>query len=211
MTNKADKIQSKIWKAYGVVSKTLGREFEVYRTNTLVNPIQNQYNVATTLAAFSQDERYKKAHDGGLSIWLCWMDGGFGDLFDVAQGDVLCSPADGETYFIASVQQHAPIRAIKAPNTINVSRVGYTDTGHSDTDVATLIPCSIQQPSSGDFGAPYIGPSSSLDDPQPKYVINLWDPADTIVIGDVVTDERGNVSQVLSVYKSDMGMELVTG
>ena len=73
--SKADSIQRKLWKSYGKVGKTLGYDFELYRADTLVDPINDQYYIDTKKASFSQDYEYRKQRDEGVSIWNCWIDG----------------------------------------------------------------------------------------------------------------------------------------
>lgn len=213
--SKAISIQKKLWKAYGKVAKVLGvYTYEIYRSSTIDTPIQDIYVIDTRQVSFSQDEKYSGTDKSGVSGWLCWVDGNLEDLFNIQKGDYLHSLETGETYYIASATDHLYLQAVKANNVIEVSRVGYGDTGSGfSTDVPTIVassvPCDILQPSSGGSGG-YIPVSTYSRDALPSYEIYLSDLANEVKIRDVITDEFGNKSQVLVVYNDDLGTKLIT-
>lgn len=215
MTNKADAIQRKLYKAYGKVGKTLGYAYDVYRAEELTNPIDPSTWIDRQNVSFSQDNKYNKAHDKGLSIWLCWVDGRLNKNTEIQQGDMLYDVLTESTYFIASAQAHLPIRAIKANSRITVSRVGsYGDTGDGygvvEQEIGTDIPASILQPNSGGYNGQYIPAANPNGDSIPNYVINVWDPTDLIQINDIIVAQDGTRSEVHSKYITDVGTELTT-
>lgn len=212
--SKADNIQNKLWKAYGKVAKSLGRPFDVYRSDVLTTPLDDANYLDNKLVSFSKDNKYSSANDQNLSLWLCWIDGRLTDLFDIQQGDILHNAETSETYIIVSAQKHLPIRALRSPNTVSIARSGYSNSsngfGPSDTEIATNVPCNIKLPSSGGGAGGYIPASNVAQSAVPNFEIHLWDPANVIQIGDAVIDEQGNRSQVLAVTITDMGTKLTT-
>lgn len=209
--SKSYSIQKKLWKAYGKVAKKLGEDnqYLVYRSSTLSDPIVEGNWVATTPVSFSQDNAYNKAHDGGLSLWLCWIDGRLTDNFDLQQGDFVCDPDTESVYFIASAQRNLPIRAIKATSTISVNRGGYTDgpNGYApgDIQIAQNIPCWVEDPGAGGGGLGYVPAGNYNADSVPTHKIYCWDPAGELQRRDAIVDQNGNRMQILNIDNSDMG------
>ena len=105
-------IQSTLNKAYGIVGKQLGTEFNVYRPCWLSEPISDENWIAKKKVAFSVDPTFNSPHKFGVSLWLCWIDGNLDKKFDIEQGDVLYNPDTEETYFVASAQDHLYRQAI---------------------------------------------------------------------------------------------------
>lgn len=212
--SKADAIQKKLWKAYGKVALSLGRQFDVYRSDSLNDPIDISSFLMSKMAAFSLDSSFGSAHGEGVSNWQCWVDGRLDQLFDVAAGDILHNPVEDETYIIVSTQPLLPIRAIKAQNRITVYRAGYTTTvngfGPGDVVVVSNVPCQVLIPSSASGALGYIPAGSFADVGLPNYEIHLYDPLNTIKIKDSIVDENGNRSQVIAVYHSDGGTKIST-
>ena len=211
--SKADGIQKKLWKAYGKVGKTLGYDFELYRPDKFDDPINDRYYIDTKKVAFSQDTEYRKVREEGLSIWHCWLDGRLQDLFDIQFGDYLLNPQTNEIYFIASAEKHLFIKAMKTNDFITISRVQYADSAYgfssSDSDIVTNLPALMYQPrSERDSG--YVPADTSLFSSQPSYDYYVADPFNSIRIGDAVTDQNGNRSQVSAVYITDIGTHLKT-
>jgi len=213
--SKATTLQKQLWKAYGKVAKTLGaHEYEVYRSAVLDQPIQDANVIDTRLVSFSKDTKYNKPDTSGKSSWMCWIDGRFEGLFDVQKGDYLYSESSGDTYYIASASDHMYIQAVKANDTITITRTGYGDSGsgfssNAVTTVGSSIPCDILQPSSGG-GSGYIPAATSSTDALPKYEIYVADTYNEVQIRDLVTDQNGAESQVLAIYSDDLGSKLIT-
>lgn len=211
--SKADSIQRKLWKSYGKVAKTLGSDFEVYRSSTFVNPITDQHYIDTKSASFSQDYEYKKQRDEGVSIWNCWIDGRLEGLFDIQQGDHLFNQETGDTYYIASALPHLDIIAIKTNNTISINRSGYADGvdgfGVTDIPVGVDIPVLIYQPKGAQTSG-YDPARSEMFSTLPAYDMYLFDPLKEIKVGDAITDHGGQRTQVTAVYITDNGTHLST-
>lgn len=213
--SKADSIQKKIWKAYGKVANTFGKHsYEVYRSELLTDPITDNNVIDSALVAFSKDDKFKKAEDSNVSMWICWIDGNLENLFDIQAGDFLYSEEAGETYYIVSAGSHVNIQAIKTNATVSIQRSGYSDGGNGfapgDNEVAVAVPCYIRAQSSTTGTLGYIPASSYATDGVANYEVYIWDPSEEISIKDVIIDHLGNRSQVLTVTHSDIGTKLVT-
>lgn len=209
---KADKIQQKIWKAFGKAGKKLGKPFELYRSAELTNPIQAKNYLDTKFSAFSLDEKFKRPPSESMPMWQTWVDGRLETHFDIQRGDFLYSPELNETYMIASAELHNTIQSIKCESTISLIRSGYSDSGSGfapgDTEVATSIPCSIQigSPAGGHLG--YIPAGTHLDESLQTAVIYTWDPANEIAVRDAITDNNSRRWNVLATEQTDVGTKL---
>lgn len=202
-------IQKKIWKAGGKVAKKLAmHEYLIYRSSTLGDPICEANWIDTKKAAFAQDDKFSKPHEGGVSTWNCYIDGRLTGSFDLQQGDFLYDPEEEVTYFISAQQDIMQTRAIKTTSTISVARTGYADSvdgyGQTDIDVGINIPCWIGR-AGGGGGLGYVPAASYAADTLPTYEIYCFDPANEIQRRDIITDEHGNRSQVISADRDDMG------
>jgi len=210
--SKAYSIQKKLWKAYGKVGKALGREFSVYRPTELTDPMRPTNWLFNTDIAFSQDWKYKSPHKWGVSLWKTWVDGRLNRLTDIEQGDIFYDSLRNETYFVASTQEHLDIQSIKANERITISRAGYTDGangfGPGDTEVATDVPCYIEEPGSGGGNLGYIPAASYSTDSVPSYIVFLVDNNNEIEIRDAITDDKGRRFQVLNIDDNDVGRKL---
>jgi len=213
--SKADTYQKKIWKGFGKAAKALGRDFDIYRSEVLTNPIQDVNWIDRKKAAFALDNKYGSAHTFGTSMWRCFVDGRLNDLYDIQQGDYLYDKLTGETFYIATAQQHLPIMAVKASSTISIYRAGYNDFSDggapTDTEVAVSIPCWIEEPSSagGDLG--YMPAASyGAKDSIRVHKIFLWDPVGTIQLRDAIVDQDNRRSQVVNIDTGDAGTVLTT-
>lgn len=211
--SKADKIQAKIWKAYGKAGKILGYLHDVYRSQHLTTPIQPKNHIDTKLVGFSLDYKYKKAPSESLPVWMTWIDGRLEALFNLQRGDFLVNLDTNETYYIASAETHNTIQAIKCDNTVSVSRAGYGDAGTGfapgDTEVATSLPCAIEigSPKGGTLG--YVPAATHLDEALQTAIVWTWDPRDEIQVRDVLTDSNSRKWQVMSTEQTDIGTKLV--
>jgi len=217
--SKADSIQKKLDKAYGKVAKLLGRDFDIYRRDTIDDPIQSAYWLDTQKVSFSKDDKYKASAKDGLSIWNAWMDGNLESHFDLQNGDILYSSATSETFMIVGIEPHLTHRAIKANGRITIIRAGATGYGNNDatgfapgnvstsTTIATEVPCQILQPSS--YGAAaYIPAGNNATDNIPNFEIYLFDINKEVQIRDKITDASGNIAEVQAIYQTDVGTKL---
>ena len=209
----ADSIQKALWKAYGMVGKTLGYDSTVYRSAVLDEPISPANIVFESKVAFSLDDKFAKTPGDGLNLWSAWIDGNDGKLFDVKQGDHIRRAKDGVIYFVANLEEHHRITAIKCDHTISVQRVAYADSatgyGASDTEVADSIPCFLMLggPKGGDLG--YIPANSNLEETLQTATIYLWDGASTIQVQDAIVDDLSRRWQVRYIERSDLGTKLI--
>lgn len=213
MATKSEKWQNLLHKAYGKVSKQLGRNFSVYRSSVLTKPIQGANWIYQTDIAFSQDWSYGSAHDSGVSIWIAYVDGRYDNNFNIADGDYFYDAEREETYVIVSTQPHLDRRAIRVPNRITVERVGYGDSAlgfgaTNNTIIGEDVPCFVIGNSS--LGESLVPVSTYSKEAMLTFTIYLFDIASEIQIKDKITDENGNVSQVLAITRDDMGTKLLT-
>ena len=212
--SKAYSIQKTLWKGYGIVAKVLGDDkYDIYRSEELTDPLSEEKWIERKVASFSKDRSYSKTASMGVSKWLCWVDGRLSGTFDIQQGDFLYEPINGVTYFIASFEDHVDLVAIRCNATITVNRSGYSDSGSGfgpgDTEVATSVPCYIEETSSGGGTLGYIPAASHGEDALPAYKVHLWDPAGELQIRDAIVDDNGRRFQVLTVDGHDLGTTLI--
>lgn len=219
--SKADKLQSKLNKAYGIVASTLGREFSVYRSSTIDTPIQTENFIDNQLATFSKDKKYSSSAKSGLSIWETWIDGNFNNLFDIQNGDILHNDLNNETYIMVAIEPHLTHRSIKADSRITITRAGSTGYGNNDstgfapgnvstdTTIGSNVPCQILETSSYGSSA-YIPVASNSELDIPIYTIHLHDGSKEIQTRDLIIDENGNKSEVKQIEYSDIGVKLIT-
>lgn len=207
-------IQKKLWKGYGKVAKKLGKDYDVYRTTDFsASAIQNNNWITTSKASFALNDSFSNAHQFGVPIFQVYIDGNLDAIFDLKAGDILRHDNDNETYYIAALQDHLPIKAILAPNRIDVQRASYGDTGNgfgpSDSEVLKGIPCNIQSAGTG-TGMSYVAAPSTVSEGIQKYNIFCHATQGTINPRDIVVDENGNRSEVKVAFFTDMGYKLVT-
>lgn len=208
-----NKIQKKLYKAYGKVAKVLGEEFEIYRSQAVNNPLQEENFIDVRKVSFSMDEGYNRTPGQGFNVWNCYVDGRLEELFDIQQFDLLKSQSTGEIWMIASAEPLLQIKAFRMEDQISVVRSGYTDSGSGfgpgDTEVADLIPCKIDDgtPSGGSLG--YVPASQYGTDAKPVAVIWVSDARREIQIRDAVTDQNGQRYQVLNNESTPIGNKLI--
>ena len=217
---KAESIQNKLNKSYGIVAKVLGESYEVYRPASIDSPLDTANYIDTQKAGFSLDETYKAVSKSGASIWLAWIDGRLDNLFNLQNGDMLHDNDTNDTYIMVGITINLSHQALKANNRITVERAGSTGYGDNDgtgfapgnaattTVIGTEIPCQILQPSSyGNAG--YVPVSSNAEDTIPNFEIYLWDSKKEISVRDKITDSLGNTSEVSSILQTDIGTKLI--
>ena len=217
--SKADSIQAKLDKAYGIVAKNLGRDFEIYRPATIDDPLNTANYIDTKLVSFSKDEKYKKGASSGMSLWNAWVDGRLESLFDLQNGDILYNSQTDETYIMVGMEPHLTHQAIKANQRIVIERSGSSGYGNADGTgfapgnitggaiIAQAVPCQVLQPSSYGVSS-YINVSSNSEDSIPNFEIYMFDYKNEVNIRDKVTDFYGNTSEVQAIYHTDIGTKL---
>jgi len=143
----AKSIQNKIDKAHKKIAKTLGYQFQVYRSLDDMNPLDDRNNCATVNATFTLSDTYTQTISWEVPIWTVYT-----DPVQVEQGDYLYN---GEhCYIIISRLPHLPVLAIQADDRIDIRTIGYGDGGAGfgpaqGSYIARTVPCYISTDSYG--------------------------------------------------------------
>lgn len=207
------KIQRKLYKAYGKVANVLGEDFELFRTHELTDPLNPANFIDTKKASFSLNDKYTTTPKEGVNEWTCYTDGRLEALFDIQQGDFLRSVETQEKWMVTTAEVMLPIKAIKLPDTISVQRAGYGNSGSGfgpgDTEVATNIPCLIDDgnPTNGSLG--YIPALNYQQEGRRVAIIWLNDANMEIEERDIVIDQNGKRLHVMSNERTPWGNKLI--
>lgn len=207
------KIQAKLYKAYGIVARVLGSDHDIYRSASVTDPINGSTWIDTKKVSFSMDDKYSNTPGQGFNEWKCFVDGRLENLFNIQQGDFIKSPETGETWMVSSAEEMLPLKAIRLKDTVTVYRSGYGNSGNGfgpgDTEVATSVPCNINDgtPSGGSLG--YIPAGNYQQESRQVAVVWLHDPQLEIHERDAIVDQTGQRYQVLSNVITPIGNKMV--
>jgi hypothetical protein len=112
----AAKIQAKIFKGLGKAAKALGTSFYVYRSASMMSPLDKSNVLVEGInASFTTSYAYAKYNKPSVPDWTL-----VADATDLMAGDWF---SDGNhTYFIAEIQGLLPIPAIQCSELVSISR-----------------------------------------------------------------------------------------
>lgn len=117
-----DKAQLKGWKGNGQAAKRIGSQFDVYRSASMLNPLDAANKIATVWASFTTGMQYATYNKPAKPDWTVLV-----DATNLRPGDWLVR--EGETFFIADIQQNLPIPAIGCSAVVDIARPGYGSIG----------------------------------------------------------------------------------
>lgn len=194
----AASIQRKLFKAYGKVAKKLGFPADVYRVSQGYNrPIQDSNWIDTVPFSVSQDNKFSAPV--GSNLWLAWIDAQLGNQFDLAVGDILQLPENGQTFYIIDMHALHPIRALECNTTITIKTINeYVDGndgsgwGPSDGNmVAVDVPCWATVSGSQSIDGGFVPARTALTQSNEVFTLQLWMPEGSIKSNDLITMKDG--------------------
>lgn len=115
-------IQHKIDKAHKKIASKLGYGYNLYRSLTDIDPLDDANHLQQVKATFTLSDTYTQTISDGTPIWTVYT-----DPIQVEMGDYLYN---GEHCFIiVSRLPHLPVLAIQADDRIDIRVIGYGNTG----------------------------------------------------------------------------------
>jgi hypothetical protein len=115
-------IQKKIDKAHKKIASKLGFQYNLYRSLTDVNPLDDRNHTAVVNATFTLNDTYTQTISDGTPIWTVYT-----DPIQMEMGDYLYDGVN--CYIIISRLPHLPVLAIQANDRIDIRVIGYGDAG----------------------------------------------------------------------------------
>lgn len=208
------KFQKLSWKLNKLANKLLEADsFDVYRPASYTNPIQPSYKIDSQPVSFALDKGFSSAPGIGVQVYETVVDGQLQAFDTLQQGDIFYNDVTGDTYYVASVEVHLPIKSIKCPNRITIQRAGYADSGNgyaplTPTTIATNVPAYIQVNGGAIGPLGYFDQSNTFSDTLISGDVYLWMTNGSIQTRDIITDENGNELQVQAAYFTELGYKL---
>ena len=196
------KLADRLGRANGIAGRVLGLPHDVFRPNSVTNPLDLANRILRLPAAFPFDAKFAKPPSYGAAICA-----GVFDSSGTQAGDYLVGPSG--TYFIASQVPLLPVMCVLTNRMVSLGRpgapasAGVNDYGgvtlQSSTLLASNWPASVLANSGGAQG---VLPS---DTTIPSWAILL--PAVPVVLrpADLVTDDLGRVFVIASAEQSALG------
>lgn len=199
-------IDKKLNNAYKKVGKILGFPFRLYRSVDYLNPVQDKNFLKSVTLAFSIDESFKKNQDFNFHLYNLYCDGA-----SIEPGDIFENTELNKRFTLV---QNDPITvsiAIDSHSSISISRPTYNNTGGfgPKTEViATSIPATILEIGSAATSGNAPSGTTPLKSGVQQWDIWTYLPADLIKINDVITDNAGNKSTVISCQYGELGYKI---
>lgn len=205
-------IQKKLYSAYGKVAKKLGKRYEIYRIDSLRQPISEENWLATAYGAFSSDNGFSSPLKSAGESLLAWINGQLTKTLTLQVGDFIYDHDTNECFVVDNYHLNKPITAIELINRVTIYRSTYMDSGDGyqpeNTPIVTDYPCVIRG-SGGSGGGFFIPSSTIMSAGVPSWQVTLWAPNGSIQGGDVFVDELGNKTQVMTFDESG-GMHTIS-
>ena len=204
MSGKA--INRKLQKAYKKIGNKIGFDFKVYRSIDYMTPIQSKNFIGDVNAAFAPDTDFKKPVTGNYQQQNLYL-----DSEDWQVGDILVNEEIDKVLVLVNKDPMVTPQAIKANAYVDVFRPTYSTTGgFGAKDVLTLqqVPCFINENTSK-IEHSVIGEIKNQGGIH-LYDIWIYAPIDGIKLNDVLVDDQGNKSYVLTIEHSPVGYKLIT-
>jgi hypothetical protein len=128
-----EKLQQRLYKGYGKAASRIGQSFNVYRSNSLLNPVGdanclmdidgNKLVIKASLTSVMDYSHYNKPTKPDL---FCLV-----DATDLKIGDYLVCTQGGETdsgiLFIADLQPAMYVPVMQTNTMVSITRVAYSD------------------------------------------------------------------------------------
>lgn len=130
------KIQSLINKGLGKASKKLGSTFSVYRSASLLNPLDPANARPDIQASITTGYQYSRFNKPNAPEWTL-----VADATDLLPGDWLVGD---QTFYLATIQPLLPMPVIQCNRVVSITRPGYSSAGGnleaSEITVASSLP-----------------------------------------------------------------------
>ena len=118
----AETIQLKVWMGYGKASIRVGPLFDIFRSDSMINPLDAANKIGTVNASFTTGMEYSSYNKPTAPMWTALV-----DATDLKVGDWLSR--EGETFYIADIQNLLPIPAVGCSAVVDIARPGYGSVG----------------------------------------------------------------------------------
>lgn len=205
MSGKA--LNKKLNKAFGKIANAVGFDFKVYRSVDMLTPVQTKNFIGTTKLAYSIDDSFKQSTGYGFNLFNLFMDG-----TDFQPGDIFVCDEISRRFTLVCNDQMVKPQGVESSGSITVKRPGFSTVGAFQatmTEVARDIPATILGAGAGQ------DPVSNVSQSPNQSGVTQWNiwtylPVNAIKINDVIVDQYGNTSKVLSVEYSGLGYKLKT-
>lgn len=117
-------INQKIRYGYAKAAAKLGQPFQLYRSSTPMDPLDNGNLVGTILAVATQDWSWMKSNKPGNAIWYCCVDGqDASDPLSAQENDYLVGD---HTFFVLSKEYQLPMQLMDCNSLIDIKRPAQT-------------------------------------------------------------------------------------
>lgn len=199
-------VNGKMQKAFQRIGRKLGFKFKVYRSVDFLTPIQAKNFIGEQYLAFSVDTSFQAPVGSSYKQFNLFIDTTTANL-----GDIFVSEEQNKRFVLVNKDPIVTPQAIETPHTITISRPGYSTVGSFEpglTEIAKDIPASIFEV--GSAGAP--NPVSEVKDASANHQYAIWVflPKNNLKIDDIIEDQDGNKSRIISIEFSTVGYKLTT-
>lgn len=211
-------LQAKVYRGYGKAAQRLGYSFAVYRASSTANPTAAGNLVvsalpATFTIATTQDFNFHRSSDReGADFHV------LADMTGLKVGDIFVHPAFG-TYFLVGLDPLLPPRAVKATQTVSVTRPAPR-AGFGANPYGGSVPATETPVMTGGWPAAILtvkarGEGAEVNLPgdvrTPGYTIYLpYFPGTLLRSSDIVVDSLGRRFIMSSAELTDQGWNCVT-
>jgi hypothetical protein len=217
-------IFQKILYGYAKAAQHLGAPFNLYRSATPINPIQNGNLIGNLLADTNTSWDYMKSTSYGNAVYNLLIDAQFSSLpLAATVGDYIVGtstgagglPYDNSTYYVQVLDFDLPPKAVKCNQVINLIRpaqtngpgnlgyVGYTPA--TSTTIMTAMPASVLIDSRGSEAKTKL----PTDTRNPSWMILLPNLGNVAIrVGDIVLDNRNQSYVVRDNELTELGWRL---
>lgn len=198
------RIQKKLYKAYGKVAKKMGELYEVFRPEPFFLKLEDANYIDTKYVSVSKDTTYSTspaAHKAAM--YKLWIDGRLEKLFDIQRGDHLINPETGRTFFVSYAELNLPLEAIECNAEIDIYNVEDTDyqsgvgvefrpnTEPDNVDVVRNHPAYVGVVGASEIDGGFIPGRSTYGHSRNEYELYFWLPAGAVTNGSVITVNDG--------------------
>lgn len=199
-------IDKKINNSYKKVGKILGYTFKLYRSVDYLTPVQPKNYLQDVTLAFSIDESFKKQQDYGFHLYNLYCDGA-----TMLPGDIFENTDLNKRFTLVQNDPITVTIAIDSRSWISINRPVYNSTGGFSPkveSVATEIPATILELSATSSSGNLPGGTSPLKSGHQQWDIWTYLPNNIIKMNDVIIDNLGNKSTVVSCQITPLGYKI---
>jgi hypothetical protein len=183
------KIQAKIDYGYGKAAKVIGTDFNIYRSASMINPLDSANLVKVIKASFTPTLTYGSYNKPNAPLWTAVIDGS-----TLLAGDWISNGA--LTFYLADKQALLPYPAVQCSTTVNITRPTYSSGSGpyeaSELTIASDLPVFMFN-KKDKTASPHWSPvntDSVVSTPEWEFYINTRTEGD-IQSKDIITDKLG--------------------